>query len=67
MLCLRNFAEAKRFMDKRGGNNIFLRKYFVSKCQIKSPDKPSVLCFRNLSVSRKFMVKRGGRYQDFMS
>ena len=53
------------FMDKRVGNNIFLRKYFVSKCQIKSPDKPSVLCFRKTPVATKFFDKRvrgGGQF-----
>ena len=62
MLCLRNYPEAKRFMDKRGGINIFRRKFFVSKCQISSPNKPSVLCFRKTPVAIKFFDKtvRGG-------
>ena len=66
MLCLRNFPEAKRFMDKRGGINIFRRKYFVSKCQINSPDKLSVLYFRKTPVAARFFDKRvGGREARF--
>ena len=67
MLCLRNFPEAENLLIRQGLIKIFRRKYFVSKCQRKSPDKLSLQCFRKLPVSKKFLDKRGGRYQDFMS
>ena len=59
MLCLRNFPEAKMLWIREGLINSFRRKYFVSKCQRNSLDKPTLMCFRNLPVSKKFLDKRG--------
>ena len=58
MLCLRDFPEAKNLWTREGFIIIFRRKYFVSKCQINSPDKLSVLYFRKTPVAARFFDKR---------
>ena len=53
MLCFRNFAAAKKFMDEEGAFKIFRRTFFCLRVPKKSVGEPFCAVFLKFSGSGK--------------
>ena len=69
MLCSRNFPEAKKFMDKRGGESTFSVEQILSQSAKKFVGEPFCAVFQKNSTSNKVFRQKvkSGENPDFPS